>query len=1101
MSSLTLRAQDVTLFDWETTETSPSVNFSFGNGHFADSTFAVVDNPDNTGMNTTAKVYQWCKANDGNTWGGINFVTTDTIDMTGTAYTLCLDVWMPHDGNVLLKLENSIDDDEVDVSLVEPYTGNGAWQQVCFDYAHDDADGDLAAGRRFASFTVFMDFGNTPTDDECHYFDNLIQREGGPLPKMGDVIFDWQAEDTSLVADFSFGNGHLGDSVFAIVNNPLKLGQNRSSKVYQWCKANDGNTWGGINYDKSTNIDFTGTALTLCMDVLMPHNGNVLLKMENSLDDDEVDVSLVEPYTGDGAWQQVCFDYTTPDNDGDVAAGRIFPSFTIFMDFGNTPAEDECHYYDNLIQVEGPELPLSGDVLVDWEADGISVAGAGAFGNGHFADSTFAVVANPNPSGHNKSDSVYVWCKANNGNTWGGIYFDIDPPIALLDGKTSLCLDVMMPNDGEVLLKIEKSSDGGGDASLISNYTGNGKWQQVCFDYTVADASGDVGAGFTYTRFTVFPNWGVTPTEDECYYFDNLTQAAPRSALEGDLISDWESDSTSVDPFVFGGATIAVSNNPHPDELNSSDSTFLFCKDNASMSWAGFAFDVDTIDVTGDLAMVCLSVYSDVAGTIRLKLEGATDGSETVSMDREYDTAGAWQKLCYDFTKPGVDDKEALGHLYTKLTVFPGFGNIPTDPTCYNIDNIYKNTNGTGVLVEFIGKVLAKSPEHSTFMGYVNQLDLSSLINGPGGDPNWYPVGVTVFAPSNAAFDALTTEERDALDNNTDNALYNMVLHHIAYGALTADVLTDGYSFITQNGMDATVSGNSVNGATITEADVLNSNGTLHYVDKVFTFPDEPDFNIYHNWETPEFSKEWFRFGVANNRPNMWIEDNPDPSGINTSAKVAHVKRYPDGVWWQGNACRIDRPLNFIGNLREVCLDVYFPAPGTFAWKIEKHATGEATDENTPRYEMDVPVANQWVRVCQDVTEASDKDPFIPAAGRIFNSITLFFDVHNTSLPADTTSYYWDNFVVRNLTVGTNEIEKLDNFSFYPNPSANWITMESDTPIHHALIFDITGKQLMNILDPVAKQIDVSQLAPGMYFTTLHGNKGEPLGTVKFVKQ
>lgn len=908
----------------------------------------------------------------------------------------------------------------------------------------------------------------------------------------GVVLFDMETTETTCEGDFSFGNGHFGSDTFGIVTNPLVEGINTSDNVWQWCKSNDGATWGGVVYNNS--FDFTGTAFTICMDVLMPHDGDVLLKMENAVNDlgEEFDVSLVMPYTGNGAWQQICFEYTTPDNDGDVGNGYVFPAFTVFMDFGNTPAEDECHYFDNIIQVEGPVVPLTGTVLYDWEVLDSTVLGEFSFGNGHFGDSIFSIALNPLMEGINASDSVYLWCKANDGNTWGGINYTAVDTIDMTGLGTTLCLDVLMPHDGDVLLKLENSLDDDEvDVSLVMPYTGNGEWQQLCYDFRVPDNDGDVAAGRMFPSFTIFMDFGNTPAEDECHYYDNLIQVEVPLEFDGEVIADWETPETTPDPFAFGGATIAVANNPNADAANSSDSTYLMCKDENSETWGGFAFTMkDTLDVTGDTSTVCLSVYSEVENTVRLKLEGATDGSEPVSFDAQYTTPGAWQVLCYDLTEEGATGL-ALGHLYTKMSLFPDFGTVPGASTCYYVDDIKKSTNGTGVLLQLIYNVLAASPDHSMLTGLIDAADLSNAVNADG---------ATVFAPTDDALNALPAADLDALNNNIDGALYNMLFHHITHDSLPSDLLVDG-THIMRNGQDGIISGTAINGANIASSTEA-VNGYVHSVESVMTFPEDPEEYILLEFEgEDEYEVDWWHWGTAGNIVSFEIVANPLVGGINESANVLQYKRYPAGDWWQGIKSIPKRVFNSFGPMTRVCADIYSENDGTIFLKWD--ATMGTGDKIGWRSSFS---GGEWNTICWDFEGSNwyfEQGEDVPATGEnhLNEGMALFFDTENSSLPADTVVYYLDNWRIINTATGTNNIEKLENFRLYPNPATNWLAVESGTPIHSANMFDITGRQLFSVVDPIANKLDVSQLKSGLYFVNFRGKSGELLGSVKFVKQ
>lgn len=97
------------------------------------------------------------------------------------------------------------------------------------------------------------------------------------------------------------------------------------------------------------------------------------------------------------------------------------------------------------------------------------------------------------------------------------------------------------------------------------------------------------------------------------------------------------------------------------------------------------------------------------------------------------------------------------------------------------------------------------------------------------------------------------------------------------------------------------------------------------------------------------------------------------------------------------------------------------------------------------------------------------------------------------------------DFWVVKLTriVGVNENNTFNNFSFYPNPATNLLTIESKSIVSNkelATIYDLTGKLLMQFsLTGEKTTIDISSLTPGIYFLSLYD--GEQTLQRKFIKQ
>jgi uncharacterized surface protein with fasciclin (FAS1) repeats len=94
---------------------------------------------------------------------------------------------------------------------------------------------------------------------------------------------------------------------------------------------------------------------------------------------------------------------------------------------------------------------------------------------------------------------------------------------------------------------------------------------------------------------------------------------------------------------------------------------------------------------------------------------------------------------------------------------------------------------------------------------------------------------LTLFAPTNDAFDALPAGVLDAVLADPD-LLEAVLLYHVVSGSTLSSDLTDGQTITTLQGQQVTVSINGtvdINDATVTQADLEASNGVIHVIDGV----------------------------------------------------------------------------------------------------------------------------------------------------------------------------------------------------------------------------------------------------------------------------
>ena len=130
-------------------------------------------------------------------------------------------------------------------------------------------------------------------------------------------------------------------------------------------------------------------------------------------------------------------------------------------------------------------------------------------------------------------------------------------------------------------------------------------------------------------------------------------------------------------------------------------------------------------------------------------------------------------------------------------------------------------------------KVAIGSKDHTTLVAAVQAADLVNALsnNGP----------FTVFAPTNAAFDALPAGTVEGLlKPEKKEALADILQYHVFVGVLNTENLQDGQVIGMVNGNNATIHIKDgkymINDATIVGS-VPASNGIVHVIDKVILPP------------------------------------------------------------------------------------------------------------------------------------------------------------------------------------------------------------------------------------------------------------------------
>ena len=127
--------------------------------------------------------------------------------------------------------------------------------------------------------------------------------------------------------------------------------------------------------------------------------------------------------------------------------------------------------------------------------------------------------------------------------------------------------------------------------------------------------------------------------------------------------------------------------------------------------------------------------------------------------------------------------------------------------------------------------IASSNEDFSTLVAALSAADLVETLQGPG--------PFTVFAPTNAAFDALPAGTVESLlrPENKDQ-LVEILTYHVVPGAGTAETfLGERASYATVNGAPVHINGTGgsvrVENATVTTADIVASNGVIHVIDTV----------------------------------------------------------------------------------------------------------------------------------------------------------------------------------------------------------------------------------------------------------------------------
>jgi len=291
---------------------------------FGNASTSVVDNPDPSGINTSAKVGKSIKNTGAETWAGTVLTLDGTIDFS-TFTTFRVKVYSPAAGvTVKLKIENLADAAQAyEVDAVT--TVANQWEELTYDFSGVNMEWE------YSKVILFFNFGQVGAGD-TYYFDDIAL-----IPSVDTLSLPitFESETVEYII-----NG-FGGAVGAKVANPDNAGINTSANAGQLIKNAGAETWAGVAIPLVAPVDFASMQ-KVKMKVWSPAaNTPVLLKFEKEGDNSVFVEQTVNTSVANG-WEELTFDYT-----GLIDNAVDYKVAVIFFDFGNVGA-GTTHYFDDI---------------------------------------------------------------------------------------------------------------------------------------------------------------------------------------------------------------------------------------------------------------------------------------------------------------------------------------------------------------------------------------------------------------------------------------------------------------------------------------------------------------------------------------------------------------------------------------------------------------------------------------------------------------------------------------------------------------------------------------------------------------------------------
>jgi hypothetical protein len=479
--------------DFETVGQDWSWNI-FENGDNDASLYSVVDNPDNTGVNTSTKAGKYIVNASAQPWAGLWSADLGSHTFSSDNCIVKLLVYKDVVSNFDLKFEN--DDQTVAFELKVANTVTGAWEELTFDFS-------AQIGKTVTKIVIIPDFPDARTAGSINYFDN-ISFSATTAPPVENPTLPMNFE----TGDFSFTDFDGG--AVTVIDNPQSSGDNTSTKVAQMVK-NAGQTWGGSWIALDGPIDFS-TNNAFSMKVYSPRVGvPVLFKIENG-DNGAVNMIKEVSTTVANAWETLTFDFTGATSDTYSKLVFIFDKETMGDGSANW-----TFLFDDIVQVDATGGLTQIDMPVDFESETVDYTMTDFGGN------SSSLAEDP----ENTANTVAKVIKTTGSATWAGTTIGTNlgfaTPLPLTSTETKVSVMVYSPTSGiQIRLKAEDHNDPTLTVETEATTITANAWEELVFDFSnVATGTNPYNPATTFDKVSVFFNFNI-PGTDKVYYFDNV---------------------------------------------------------------------------------------------------------------------------------------------------------------------------------------------------------------------------------------------------------------------------------------------------------------------------------------------------------------------------------------------------------------------------------------------------------------------------------------------------------------------------------------------------------------------------------------------------
>ena len=629
----------------------------------------IVDNPDRSGINTSARVARMEKFPD-EVFGGTLLNLGEAIDFSmGESYKV--KVWSPRPVTVSFKLEEQ-GNPAGGLTVDEDHSGSGSWEELCFDFTGQSVPPPVVA------LTIIFDngtLGQADTDPAnwTFYYDDITQvasceGAGGPGAIEPDAALytSGGVPDLVIPGDYTertaFGSGSVIDPDYA------------DDEAFSPALSVFSGTGYGANVAQIGFIGFPTGFLTRYETIDFKVKGTpgfvIFVRLFDGVDALRLNLtsSSYASELSDG-WFQVSIPVADFD-DADLATGIVLESdassATAFRMLLNDVGFSGTGTYVPADAGVVPEVSLydrdgTPDLVIPDDFAEVTVFGSGAVIADFAGDLDFSpALAVTTGFGYDiwNAQLAYVGFTAGFASVYETLQFKVK------DLGGDVIRVKLLPSPDYVDINVTSSS--------YATALGNG-WYQV--ELPVADIP-DAGTSDGLLFETISP----APAESFTYLITDIGFSGD-VPVDTTTSVDFEGDAGSFIFDNFGGGVSTVITNPDQGGINTSGQVVQMTRTSESDFGGSTLALSDGVDWSqGEIFR--MKVWSQRTVPVLFKVEG----TPSAELSDTHDGGSLWQELCFDFTGNNAGPPVTGISVFFDLGTVGDFENNPGDWTFYYDD-------------------------------------------------------------------------------------------------------------------------------------------------------------------------------------------------------------------------------------------------------------------------------------------------------------------------------------------------------------------------------------------------------------------------------